>query len=62
MRRVRLGASRARTDSERKLDLLPEPAEDCHQPVDREAAEIDVADADKLAVRNPGFGFGLACR
>src|SRR5271163_3464840 len=60
MRRFRFGlALRARMDGERKLDLLTEAAEDRHEPVDGEAREIDVADADELAVRDPGAGFGL---
>src|SRR5712692_4954060 len=63
MRRLRTGfARRARMDGERKLDLLTEPAKDRHEAVDGETPEIDVADTDELAVRDPGFRLGFPGR
>ena len=61
MRRPRaLPAVNTRTHRDGQLHLLPKQPEDCHQPVDGEAAELRLPDAGKLAVRDAGAGLGLA--
>ena len=52
-------ARRPWADVHRKLDLLPRANEGRLQAIDREAAEIDVADARELTVSGAGARFGL---
>jgi hypothetical protein len=63
MSRIRFDLAPAtRVNGEGEFDLLTEPTEDRHEPVDSEAAKVDVSDADKLAMGDPCPGTGLPRR